>query len=179
MCILLPTGLALRPPPPSMYIFYMVGSSNSPPNKTVVSKSVPRMRAYDAARENRADKPHDFDALLGPFYDVESVAELLGIPTAAVRSRATLREFLMLLTEDNFPVFPAFQFIPGGGAVPGLKTVLEALEDFPVNEWTRAIWLVADNPDLDSKTPINWLVEGNPVEAVVVCIRRETLRWRR
>ncbi|MDJ0321952.1 hypothetical protein [Pseudarthrobacter sp. PS3-L1] len=157
----------------------MAVSSNSPPSKTDVSKSVPRMRAHEAARRNRADEPHDFDALLGPFYDTESVAELLEIPAGVVRSKATLRELLMLRTEDGFTVFPAFQFIPDGGAVPGLKTVLQAFEDVPFNEWTRAIWLVAKNPDLASKTPISWLAEGNPVQAVVVCIRRDILRWRR
>lgn len=85
----------------------------------------------------------------------------------------------MLRTEDNFVVFPAFQFISDGSVLPGLKTVLEAFEDAPMNEWTRAIWLVAENPDLDFNTPIAWLSAGGSVEAVVLSFRRDSSRWRR
>ena len=91
---------------------------------------------------------------------VAQVAKLLG-----VKSRQTVHDRLhagsLLGIEDNGVwLFPRWQFDPSGphGVVAGLPEVLRTLDTVPIS---KASWLTLPNRELDGRTPLQALKDGN------------------
>ena len=109
---------------------------------------------------------------LGPLYDVDGVARLLGHEGRALSRQAVSkrRHLLALRTGSGRVVYPAFQ-LRNGKVIDGLDRVLDAVPEQLVSRWTLASWLVSPEPDLDGSTPLEVLRAGG-IEVVVAVARR-------
>ncbi len=99
--------------------------------------------------------------LQGPFHTRGEAARLAGVPMAElVRMPGAVRLDGPMSLEE---VYPAFQFGRSGGFVPGLVDVVARL-DLPGRE--AAAWLVTLRPVLGSRSVVDWLTEGRPLERI-------------
>jgi hypothetical protein len=119
--------------------------------------------APDPPRGHQADPDRNrLDALIGPFYNTDGVAALLGgLPRTAVAARREAGELLGVKTSDGVWIYPVFQF----AVHPALRQAIKALADSP--RWSAALWFVTENPELDEKTPVEWAQQEGDVEALV------------
>ena len=109
---------------------------------------------------------------LGPVYDTDGVAQILGGDQAPVsRQAVSKRKLLALRTGSGKVVYPAFQFDEDGSVVSGVADVVKTLEPTQLSPWTLASWFTSPEPDLDGQTPIVALRAGGK-EAVLGVVRR-------
>lgn len=109
---------------------------------------------------------------LGPVYDTDGVAQILGGEKAPVsRQAVSKRKLLALRTGSGKVVYPAFQFDEDGSVVSGVADVVKTLESTQLSPWTLASWFISPEPDLDGQTPIAALRAGGK-EAVLGVVRR-------
>jgi hypothetical protein len=104
--------------------------------------------------------------LVGPFYDQESVAGLLGCAVEDLAERAAAGNLLGMTTSDGVPVYPVFQFASDGTVRAELIPVLHAFTG--VNGWTVAVWLRTPHENLDNSSPDEWLAAGGDPDTVRV-----------
>lgn len=98
---------------------------------------------------------------LGPLFDTDGVAALLGgVTKQAVSDRVRRRRLLALRTGSGRLVYPAFQF-DGRHVVAGIAEVLGRLEPDDAEAWTVASWLNTPDPELDGRTPVEALRSGD------------------
>ena len=100
---------------------------------------------------------------------VEEAARRLGVNASRIRQRLANRS-LYGLKDGNTWLLPAFQFY-ADGVVPGWEVVVKRL---PADISALAVgrWFSTPNPDLTTRddderprTPLEWLLGGNPPEA--------------
>lgn len=108
---------------------------------------------------------------LGPVYDAEGVAQILGGETPVSRQAVSKRRLLALRTGSGRVVYPAFQFDESGSVVDGVADVLKLIEPTQLSPWTLASWFVSPDLDLDGTQPIAALRAGGK-EAVLEVVRR-------
>jgi hypothetical protein len=110
-----------------------------------------------------------YAALLASALSVPAAATRLGIDTDGVRRRLNDRRLYGIRLGETCQL-PTFQFVEGGGPLPGLHRVLEVLpEDLhPMAVWR---WLSTPLPELATEdgpwSPIEWLTGGGNPAAVV------------
>jgi hypothetical protein len=97
-----------------------------------------------------------FDEHAGPFYDIATVRQILGVSRQAIADRARHHRILRLVTTDDVTVFPAFQFVDGT-VDRRLIPVLQSLLGAGASGWTVALWLTAGVDALDGMTPVEAL----------------------
>jgi hypothetical protein len=95
----------------------------------------------------------------GGVFSTERVAEFLGITPQAVNKRRNSRKLLGLTFRRRGYMYPAWQFDPKRGTVPGLEDILLALADH--DEWMQNIFFVTPNTRLSDRRPLELLREGN------------------
>src|SRR5207248_3449200 len=98
----------------------------------------------------------------------EQVAEFLGISPQAVNKRRTSRKLLALTFRRRGYMYPAWQFDPIRGTLPGLEEVLLTLSH--QDEWMQNIFFVSGNTRLNDRRPLDLMREGR-VEAVIEAAR--------
>lgn len=103
--------------------------------------------------------------IVGPCYTVTSMARALGWAEAEVMQAGGDLRLLMLRTEDDVHLFPAFQLLDGK-VVAGLREVLLVLQTGTNGSWTWAQWLNVALPKADPPRNITLLYEGRLEEAL-------------
>lgn len=104
----------------------------------------------------------------GGAYDLDQARELLnGITRQAVMKKVSEGSLLAVPGPSNRRRYPAAQFSKNG-LVPGLREVQEALPS--QNPWFVLNFLIADDPRLGGRKPIDVMFSGE-VEAVVSAAR--------
>lgn len=127
---------------------------------------------------------------IGPTLPAERVSELLGVDTAAVRAMAGRRELLELITTDEVPLYPSWQF-QAGAVVPGLAELLTTLSSAVADDWTIASWCQQPQQELDGRSVADALAAvasrtsgeasaSDPLEALIRrVVTRAAARWSR
>lgn len=108
-----------------------------------------------------------WDALLGPAYTAGQVARLLGITQQAVGQR---RGLLRLTQRNGRVAYPVMQF-DGDAPLDGIDATVATLSPVVGSAWTIASWLAGPNPDLEGRTPVQALRDGDR-ERVLALARR-------
>ena len=123
-------------------------------------------------------RAHTYDAVVGPFYDIEGVRRLLGgASRQAVHDRVKRGTLLQVRTSDNVLLYPAFQF-DGTDVSPRLRRVLSVLRLAPVDGWTIATWFSVPAADLNGSSPRQWLARASaPLEPVEHLATDAVRRW--
>ncbi len=93
---------------------------------------------------------------LGPAYRQGDVARLLGKSRQAVSAD---RGLLRLRMRDGEIAYPVFQF-DGRRQLPGIRELVRVFEPVVATAWTTASWLTSPAPELDDRTPLVLLREG-------------------
>jgi hypothetical protein len=112
----------------------------------------------------------DYMALLETSYSTSQAARYLKVDASRVRQRLRERS-LFGIDYDGEKRLPRFQF-ERAKVVPGLREVLASLPQ-ALNPLDVAEWFLSPNPDLEAQddenplSPRDWLLRGQPVEAVV------------
>jgi len=91
------------------------------------------------------DEPNPWARIIGPCYTVASMARTLGWTEAEVVEAGHTLRLLMLLTDDDVYLFPAFQ-LRDGRVIEGLTNVLCVLQTGTQGRWTWAQWLNTPYP---------------------------------
>lgn len=91
------------------------------------------------------DEPNPWARIIGPCYTVASMARTLGWTEAEVVEAGHTLRLLMLLTDDDVYLFPAFQ-LRDGRVTEGLTNVLRVLQTGTRGRWTWAQWLNTPYP---------------------------------
>lgn len=89
------------------------------------------------------------------------VAERLRISPQAVNQRRTKNQLVAVDVGRNAFMYPAWQFVDGGGTLQGLKEVLKALADNDCEAWDLLTFFLNKNHALRGRTPIEELKKGN------------------
>jgi hypothetical protein len=115
-----------------------------------------------------------YAALLASALSVPAAAARLGIEAAGVRRRLASRRLYGIRLGESWQL-PAFQFVDGGGALPGLHQLLAALPDdlHPMSVWR---FLSSAAPELATEdgpwSPLEWLTAGGSPDPVVDLARQ-------
>lgn len=91
------------------------------------------------------DEPNPWARIIGPCYTVASMARTLRWTEAEVVEAGHTLRLLMLLTDDDVYLFPAFQ-LRDGRVIEGLTNVLRVLQTGTQGRWTWAQWLNTPYP---------------------------------
>lgn len=115
---------------------------------------------------------------LGPFYTTPQVARLLGdISRQAVASRRSSHSLVALRTADDQWVYPAFQFDPRHGTLPGLADLWAVLVGSEEERWTLARWLVAEQDELGGRSVVEALRSGVSTKELLPLVRDAARRF--
>ncbi|MXP20266.1 hypothetical protein GIY30_02690 [Gordonia sp. HNM0687] len=119
-----------------------------------------------------------YDALIGPFYDMQGIIGFLGITKNAVVKRLRAGHLIgcQLANASRSWVFPTWQFGGEPVLVDGMAEAW-AIVTVDADPWTAAAWMCSGNAGLDGTTPVAWLRAGRPVDDVVAAARRTAARW--
>jgi hypothetical protein len=126
-----------------------------------------------SARDPLMQSITDYMALLETSYSTSEAAKYLKVDASRIRQR--LREHSLFgIDYDGEKRLPRFQF-ERAKVVPGMREVLAALPE-GLNPLDVAEWFLSPNPDLEvgdeeTLSPREWLLKGQPVEAVVALAR--------
>jgi hypothetical protein len=115
----------------------------------------------------------DYMALLDTSLTTSDAAALLQVDVSRIRQRLRERS-LFGIEYDGERRLPRFQFVQHL-VLPGLREVLATLPE-ALNPLDVAEWFLTPNPDLElgrdvSLSPREWLLRGEPVDAVVALAR--------
>lgn len=114
---------------------------------------------------------------LGPLLDADQVAGLLGVRSRqAVSDLARRSRLLALDAAAGRKLYPALQFAPNGRPWDELAPILEIFAEVAATPYTTASWLASPNPNLDGKTPLDWLRSGRESEELLQAARRAASR---
>ena len=127
----------------------------------------------EAARDPLMHSITDYMALLDTSLTTSEAAELLKVDVSRIRQRLRERS-LYGIEYDGERRLPRFQF-ERQQVLPGLREVMAALPE-ALNPLDVAEWFLSPNPDLELGTdspvsPRDWLLRGEPVDAVVALAR--------
>lgn len=115
------------------------------------------------------------DPTIGLLYPLADVATWLGVPIGELTRRAGDRELLCVLTGDGLAALPAWQFLPDRTPIPHLQSVLDALD--PMDDRTKARWLVTPVEEFDRTPSWQSLAEGRDPTPVRQAAAEDAARW--
>ncbi|HEU0015902.1 MAG TPA: hypothetical protein VFQ45_19645 [Longimicrobium sp.] len=120
------------------------------------------------ARARGARGKTELLARAGGALRLAQAARRLGVTAQAVHARRKRGTLLAVPHSNGEFLYPACQFTPDGGALPGLAAVLQA---FAVRSpWTQLSVLLAPHGALGGRTPLEALAQGQ-AEQVVAAVR--------
>lgn len=120
------------------------------------------------------DEPNPWARIIGPCYTVVSMARALEWTEAEVVEAGRTLRLLMLLTDDDVNLFPAFQ-LRDGRVVEGLTEVLRVLQTGTQSRWTWAQWLNTPYPDGEA-TAIEKMLAGR-LDEILLEARHDAWSW--
>lgn len=120
------------------------------------------------------DEPNPWSRIIGPCYTVASMARTLEWTEAEVVEAGRTLRLLMLLTDDDVHLFPAFQ-LRDGRVVEGLTEVLRVLQTGTQSRWTWAQWLNTPYPD-GEPTAIEKMFTGR-LDEILLEARHDAWSW--
>ena len=88
----------------------------------------------------------------------QEVADILGITRQAVDKRRQAEKLIGLSTGRRGYAYPAWQFDPEHGTLPGLETVLDDLRDH--DPWMQVSFMLNSSAFLEDQTPLELLRRG-------------------
>lgn len=125
-----------------------------------------------------ADSVHDVTAYqeLGPFYEAASFGPLRGLQSQSLDEQVRRGEIICLTTSDGKRVYPGFQFDgPKLAPLPDLALVLDALDPHGRDPWGDAIWLRETRPELEGRSPVQALRDGDADDVTALARQAGTL----
>jgi hypothetical protein len=115
------------------------------------------------------DGATSYAALLATALSVPAAAVRLGIDVDEVRRRLNMRQLYGIRLGEAWQL-PAFQFLHGGGEVPGLHRVFTVLDE-DLHAMAVWRWLATPLPELATRegtwSPLDWLTAGRHPDRVV------------
>lgn len=120
------------------------------------------------------DEPNPWARIIGPCYTVVSMARALEWTEAEVMDAGHTLRLLMLVSDDDVYLFPAFQLCDGK-VVDGLTDVLRVLQTGTQGRWTWAQWLNTPHPD-GEPTAIEKMLAGRLDETLLEA-RHDAWSW--
>ena len=120
------------------------------------------------------DEPNPWARIIGPCYTVASMARALGWTEAEVMDAGHTLRLLMLVSDDDVYLFPAFQLCDGK-VVDGLTDVLRVLQTGTQGRWTWAQWLNTPYPD-GEPTAIEKMLAGR-LDEILLEARHDAWSW--
>lgn len=113
---------------------------------------------------------------LGPFYEAASLGRLRGPQSQSLDEQVRRGEIICLTTSDGKRVYPGFQFDgPNLAPLPDLDLVLDALDPHRRDPWGDATWLRETRPELDGRSPLQALRDGDPDPVTALARQAGTL----
>jgi hypothetical protein len=103
---------------------------------------------------------------VGPLVTTSRLEDLLRCSRQAINERVRNRRILALPTDKGDHLYPLWQFGPTSQPLPGIAEMLETFADAVATPWTIASWLVANEPELDGRAPIEALRSGDTTTAL-------------
>jgi len=132
--------------------------------------------AEPTASPDDATPNNAWTTLLGPFYDGDQVAALLGVTRQGLRASRGRGAVFGLRTGDGEWAYPAWQF-NGTRANHAIVTAMRALTATGVSAWTAAAWMCSPAPELGGRTPLECLTAGEDDELIQRVISRAAHGW--
>ncbi|WP_182064512.1 hypothetical protein [Curtobacterium sp. ME12] len=120
----------------------------------------------DQAHVGRGDGAATLDERVGPFYDTAALLERLHVSSDTLDALLRIGDVLRVISSDDCPLFPAFQFGQDPLPLPRLRDVLAELDPGQVDPWGDAVWLNAPAEELDGVTPATALRLGRTEDVV-------------
>jgi hypothetical protein len=122
--------------------------------------------------------PSRWDDVLGPFYNGNQVAKILGgISRQAVADRRERRTLLGLKTTDGIVVYPTFQFNSRNEVLTGLPEILQCFRGNGVDDWTLAGWLVSPLALLGGRSVLEAVRNGEDPKPLLALARDAARRF--
>jgi len=109
---------------------------------------------------------HAWAEQLGPAYRQGDVARLLGKSRQAVSAD---RGLLRLEMRDGELGYPVLQF-EGKRQLPGIREIVRTLAPSAASEWTIASWLTSPCIELEDRSPLMALRDGEHDRVIAVAI---------
>lgn len=144
------------------------------PQPTAAQAAVLRRGGLDPApRDHGVDDPYTrgratYAGLVATAWTAGEAARRLGVSDARIRQRLEERSLYGVKRGNAWRV-PTFQFTEDGAEIPGLATVMRAL-DPALNPVTVYRWFTLPSPDLamegEELSPRDWLLRGGSPENV-------------
>lgn len=115
---------------------------------------------------------------IGRLLSAAEVSELLGVSKQAVSQQVQTCSLFALPVGRRGYGFPHWQFGQNGEPLPGLPEVLRVFRHEPARSrwivetpWTIAAWMVSHQAELDDRTPIELLHEGESEPVRLAALR--------
>jgi len=118
------------------------------------------------AHAGRADGAATLDGRVGPFYDTAALLERLQVSSETLDVLVRTGDVLEVISSDDCPLFPAFQFGQDAQPLPRLRDVLAELDPGQVDPWGDAVWLNAPAEELEGVNPAMALRLGRTEDVV-------------
>lgn len=121
---------------------------------------------------------HEYDQLVGPFYDTTGLRKWLSLSRQALAARVEAGSLLACTTQDGSLVYPAWQFRPDGTTVPHLPALIKILRKSAATPWTVATWLRAPGGEaVNGMDAVSWLAGGGDPAPLLAEARDDAARW--
>ena len=115
---------------------------------------------------------------VGPLVTTSQLEALLRVSRQAINEGVWSHRIFALPMEQGDCVYPLWQFGPNSEPLRGIAEIVNLFADAVETTWTIASWLVADEPELDGRPPIEVLRSGDRAD-VLEAARRYAERLRR
>lgn len=128
--------------------------------------------------DRRASDPGAVAGVVGPLWSEPRVCEALAVTTDALAALRATGDVLGAMTSDGVALYPVSQFQRRDGVTevrPGLVPFLRALHGFDC--WAVAVLLDTPAPELDDRTPLDWLRAGGDPETVAALGTAVAREW--
>jgi hypothetical protein len=102
---------------------------------------------------------------VGPLVTTSQLQDLLRSSRQAINERVRNHRILALPREKGNYVYPLWQFGPSSQPLPGIAEIVRLFAEVVETTWTIASWLVAKEPELDGRAPIEALRRGETGDA--------------
>jgi RNA polymerase sigma factor (sigma-70 family) len=113
---------------------------------------------------------------LGLLLDEEDVVRLLGVDRRRLAELATGDELIVLTAPDGTARYPAYQF-QDGRTTPTLARAHRTLVDTGhLSPWSAASWVRTSHPELELRSPVQWVGEHRDEAALLLVAERDAAR---
>ncbi|WP_147794211.1 hypothetical protein [Cellulomonas sp. Y8] len=118
------------------------------------------------------------DPLIGPLWTIDDVLAILDSHDRHhVHAMVTRGDLLQVRTNDDWALYPAFQF-DWSDVHPPISAALRHLRRAPVDGWTIATWFCQPAAELANRSPREWIYDRNLDNTIAIQLAADTAaRW--